>query len=337
MVRDFLLGVNNQFGATPLIVATALGIITLFLVFLYAVNRIQDRKVWHRRREIAQELYTKLVQGHGISPAQENLLRLLAGTLKEPDIMYPLLMDEHVFNHAVREYCAAHPAPPGLSALRKTIGFTDTEPQEREKSIQSTVQLEPGQIISLTYAKKRAALSASVIDVRADGFLVKPSPAIFLDVASHILVRFFNNRGQYAGACHVRSVEHKDNEELFLLSHCESLTKTQNRKFFRRMYSAACTLTRLGETEHPFETSFVELGGGGASVRDARGICVPGDIVTVDWQSPYGPLFVRGRVVRVTKSSHSGRCVHLEFEGLQTQKQDLLFKILLRHQLPASG
>ena len=330
MVREFLVGVNNQFGATPLIAGVAVVLVALFVLFLYLTNQMQIHKANRRRREVAGEIYAKLVLELSLTPAQESLIHTLGQTLKEPDIVYPLLMDEHVFNHAVREFCKDHPVPPGLPALRKTIGFSDVAVPEREKNIQSTVQLESGQIISITYPKKRASLTATVIEVRKDGFLIQPSPPMYFDSGSNLLVRFFNNRGQYAGACHVRSVEHTDKGDMFLLSHSESLTKTQNRKFFRRMYTAPCVMTRLGEQEHPADTYFVELGGGGASIKDPDGVCVPGDIVSVDWKTPYGFLATRGKVVRITKSSHSGRCIHLEFEDLHSQTQDILFKILLK-------
>jgi hypothetical protein len=291
----------------------------LFVGFLIVFHKLQKRKA---RREAARrdrERTRRLLDRRALNPEERDLIERLAAGLRSPQKAYLLLVHQPTFNA-----CAARLGPGAdaalLAALRLKLGFGSREP---EVAIASSSELEPGTPLFVRRAGGadsagrvlRILPSTLVVALAAAGAADGEEVTVFLQSAS----------GLFSFKSRVLS----SNGEQVHLAHAENLTRYQRRRYYRRQADFPVYLGRAGEGER--QLSLVrDLGGGGASLRNPRGLYRAGDDLEISFHPAGEAAFTL--VAEVLRVSHQGKLLHVRFDPLLESTRDHIFSLLFKPQ-----
>jgi c-di-GMP-binding flagellar brake protein YcgR len=316
----FFESVASGFQRSLFEIVLSVALLLLFVVFLIVVHRLQKRKT---RREVARrdrERYRRLLDKNALNPQEQDLIERLATQLHSPQKAYLLLVHQPTFNA-----CAGRLGPGAdaalLAALRLKLGFGSREP---EKAIASSAELEPGTPLFIRREKGedsagriiRIMPSALVVSLdRPEGAAAGSTVTVFLQSASGL----FSFQSQILSS----------NREELHLAHAENITRYQRRRYYRRQADFPVYVRRAGEDS--LKLSLVrDLGGGGASLQNPRGIYKAGDDLELSFH-PEGS-FSFTLLAEVLRTSRQGKLLHVRFGPLKESTRDHIFSLLFKPQ-----
>ena len=320
--QDFISDVAAAYRSSP-IEATLFLLLILggIGVLVYYVVR-ENRKFRAERLRRAQEIYADQVASLELTPSWQDALEKMAAYLEEPKEKYLLLENEGLFNRtASRAIADGSVQPDTVSALRVRLGFRKN-PNSR---ISSTASIPEGTTVYLRLSKQDAPIRGTVLAHAPHSFRVEVGSTAPSITPGRSIEVFYQNA---AGIFRIATLVQKREDNLVWLRHSEELSHKQQRLFFRRHYREPVTVKPVQGHFDPLKTTFVDLGGGGASLRDETNAFQVGDILELEFRSNDGkPLRVFAEVLRL---SHKGQIAHTKFVSIREQVRDKIYNTIFR-------
>lgn len=320
--EDFISDVAAAYRSSPL-EATLLLLIILggIGLLVYYVAR-ENKKYRNERLRRAQEIYADQVASLELTPSWQDALEKMAAYLDEPQEKYLLLENEGLFNRTAAQATADGAVQMDtVSALRVRLGFRKS-PNSR---ISSTASIPEGTTVYLRPSKQDAPVRGTVLAHAPHSFrveVVSKAPSV---TPGRSIEVFYQNA---AGIFRISTLVQKREDKLVWLRHSEELSHKQQRLFFRRNYREPVTVKPVQGSFKPLKTTFVDLGGGGASLLNEANEFHVGDILELEFTSGDGqPLRVFAEVLRL---SDKGQIAHTKFVSIREQVRDRIYNTIFR-------
>ncbi len=308
------------FAGSPLEITLVLIFVVLFLGMLVFFATRRTRREKRERKEHAEALYQELKEARALTPTEEDAITQLSAYLDRPERRYVLLQSQSMFNAAAGPALRDGRLTEGtLSALRVKLGYTD---QPTNKPPRSTAELPIGASV-LVGKKKVRTIKARVLEPTETSFRLQTDfrerPFVFGTLARVI---YQNNIGIFAFNCAVEGFE----DGILALTHDEEPERVQRRKYYRAELHLPVHVRPTGGKERARESEFLDIGGGGASLKNPDKTFQAGEHIELSFH-PYSrePLRVQASVVR---TSDDDTVLHVRFEQMRESMRDKIYRML---------
>jgi c-di-GMP-binding flagellar brake protein YcgR len=288
-------------------------LLTVFVVVFFAQRRKATLQTERRSREILEHLLGKLDLNEG----ETALLGRLVTYLNPGESEHSLLVSHHIFSACARKMRQSEEISEStLTTLRVKIGLTDTQPLEVPGS---SSELPEGSAVLLV-APAGARFHGIIIAQEPNATSVRLSAG---DSAPGKGVRvslyFHNSAGIYSFPSRIVGLT----KDVVNLERSSSITFHQpRRKYFRRKEFLPVFVRLAASLEPPYGSILLDLGGGGASLQNPKGLLKKGDVLELSFSPETEEHVLAARVVRVSKA---GKVIHLKFEPLsETERKRVM-------------
>ena len=300
-------------------------LLTAFLLFVgalvafFAVRSHREKKA---RLYAAHKTFKKHAENRNLTWHEQEALDALAKHLHAPERKHLLVVSQGMFNScAGRALDENEITEEQVSALRVKLGFAG---KQTDKPPKSTTELPAGAGV-LIDEKDHEPVRARVREHRADFFEVQlDEDARDFALDRPVTVVYQTNSGMFAFDTEVRAHE----GPVLRLAHSEKPQRLQRRRYYRRDVDMPVYVRNTGDEASPKLTHFLDVGGGGASIRNPNGEVKKGSDVELTFHpNSEERLNLHGRVVR---TSRQGSVLHIKFERLRESARDKVYRVLFR-------
>ncbi|MQY76228.1 MAG: hypothetical protein GH155_01195 [Spirochaeta sp.] len=315
-LTKFFDDISTGFQQSPLEILLSLALLLLFIGFLIFMYRLQKKRLRETRNRRYLQLYEAAMAKLDLNPSELQLLEQLAHYLKKPERKYLLLVNHSTFNACVNRMCGEEDVRQvSLSALRIKLGFSVQDP---ERIPSSTAELPEGLPVLITSrVGKRAA--GRVAGSQPHSLIISPTEPVKLPSGIPATVYFQNRSGVFSFTTHVRETVEKP-EPAIHLAHSETIRRTQRRAYYREKLSLPIFVRPAGSEEKPLLSVFLDLGGGGASLRNPQNRYAAGaDLELTFLPSGADRLSLTAKVIR---ASRGGKVLHVRFGTITDSVRD---------------
>ena len=319
-----------------------------------------------RSRRIAREIAVeRIFQEHlgrlRLAPSHVALLETLAGFLDKTRHKHQLIEDEITFTACARRALAASAAKSDeISALRIALGFK----RPADRAPHSSTQLQPGTTVFLVRGRRTPPVRGRVLAQGARGFRVELQSGRGQFPSAGSVAVYYHSA---AGVFRINSMILSLHGAVVELRHSEVLTRTQQRRHFRRRLKLPVWVRPLADTpnargdaeaahgsaagaasrpagerraeaggasaaETPAyaeaeETRVRAVGGGGASIENPNERYRPGDRLELRFATDGGRTPLLA-TARVVRCSEGDTVAHLEFTSIHEFVRDRIYRLL---------
>jgi c-di-GMP-binding flagellar brake protein YcgR len=308
--------VSRGFERSPLEIVLVVLSFLLFIALLIVIYRIQRRKVRQEQRNIAQKRYSQIVEKRALAPSEEDLVQRMARFLKEPQKKYLILINQPTFSYCAAKLRAKDQATAAsIAELRSKLGFKLQGPEQIPAS---SVELREGQgllIVAAGEGDRRRAQGRVQIQ-EPDSFAVQLiETGTSFHRAETVRVYFQNRAGLFSFDSKILSVE----KQTIRLRHGEEIKRFQRRKYYRRRVSQPVGIRYPGSEEQPSLSTFYDLGGNGASLKNPGRRYSSGDAVELTFLAAGERCTLVAEVLRTSKN---GDVLHVRFAPMRETTRD---------------
>ena len=324
--------VSRGFDRSPLEIVLVILSFLAFIFLLIVIYRLQRRKVRREQRSIADRRYRQIAEKHSLTPSEEDLVRRMARFLKEPEKKYLILINQPTFN-----FCAAklkareEAATASIAELRSKLGFRLQGPEQIPAS---SAELPEGQgLLMVAVDPKVPAIRHERGERKAQGRLHKQEPdSLVVQLietgasfrrGDTVRIYFQNRAGLFSFVSRIQAVQN----QMIRLRHEEDVKRLQRRKYYRRRVSQPVGIRYPGTEERPTLTTFYDLGGNGASLKNPGKRYSPGDAVELTFLAA-GERFTL--VAEVLRTSKNGEVLHVRFAPMRETTRDRIIGSLFQ-------
>ncbi len=321
-LTKFFYDISRGFQQSPLQILLALALLLLFIGFLIFMYRLQKKRLRESRNLRYVELYEAAMAKLNLNPSELHLLERLARYLKTPERKYLLLVNHSTFNACASRLCRQEDVQEAsLSALRIKLGFKAQDP---ERIPSSTAELPQGLPVLITsHTGKR--VTGRVAGSQPQSLIISPTEPIKLPCGIEVRVYFQNRSGVFSFTTHVQDTLEKP-ELAIHLAHSETIRQTQRRAYYREKLSLPIFIRPAGSEEKPLLSAFLDLGGGGASLRNPQNRYEAGvDLELTFLPSGADRLSLTAKVIR---ASRGGKVLHVRFGTITDSVRDRIIGFL---------
>jgi len=316
--------VSRGFERSPLEIILVILSFLAFIVLLVVIYRLQRRKVRRQQRKLADRRYRQIVERRSLRPSEEDLVQRMARFLKEPEKKYLILINQPTFN-----YCAAklkakdEAAATSIAELRSKLGFRLQGPEQIPAS---SAELPEGQGLLMIAAGERNGRKAQgrVRKQEPDSLLIQLiETGTSFRRGEAVRIYFQNRAGLFSFASVIQSVEN----QRIRLRHGEDIRRIQRRKYYRKRVSQPVGIRYPGTEEQPTLSTFYDLGGNGASLKNPGKRYSPADAVELTFLAA-GERFTL--VAEVLRTSKNGDVLHVRFAPMRETTRDRIIGSLFQ-------
>lgn len=313
---------STGFGATRLdiiLFAAAIIAIIAFLIASYVFIRRREQRRLSRAIESKND---RLFARYRPDQRERALLDDLSVYLKDPRKQYLLLSNSSTFAACLQKLRAdGEVDSEAVRSLQNKLGF---DLRRQIHRLSTTADLPVG-IPVILEPEGGHRINARLTEQGTDTFAVKTTDAVRLP-SSGVRANVYTHdpRGVFAFSTTVVRTE----DGTVNLKHSRSLRHAQRRKYYRRRMRAPIVVRREDSSEKPKPTVLLDLGGGGASLRNPDSLLEKGDDVRIYLsRGPRDWLPINGEVVRL---SRNGAVAHVRFGHLEDRQRDQIVRIVNR-------
>jgi len=324
--------VSRGFERSPLEIVLVIVSFLVFIALLVLIYRLQRIKVRRQQRIIAQRRYRQIAEKHALAPSEEDLVQRMARFLKEPEKKYLILINQPTFN-----YCAAKlkakdgSAAASITELRSKLGFRLQGPEQIPTS---SAELPEGQGVLMVAADPKAPGTRHEQDRRNAHGRVRERQSNSLVIqlietgtsfrkGETARIYFQNRAGLFSFTTTIQSVEN----QVIRLQHAEDIKRLQRRKYYRRRVSQRVGIRYPGSEEQPTLSTFYDLGGNGASLKNPGNRYSSGDAVELTFLAA-GERFAL--VAEVLRTSKNRDVLHVRFAPMRETTRDRIIGSLFQ-------
>jgi c-di-GMP-binding flagellar brake protein YcgR len=305
------------FGVTPLQAAIAGLVVIGFAGFLIWYSRRQKRREQELHYRRAEELYQKAVRRLGLSSADEALIDSMAAYLNPPLHKLDLLSNARLFDRCSRLLRSAGAITEDrIAELRSRLGLRPVGP---EGIPSSTAELAPNLGLQIKSGSRNLRGSIAEQSRRTLAVRIEPSEEAgrpgLPSPGEHVRVYFQLSTGIYSFSSQVL----RRRADTVELQHSGELRREQRRRYFRRKLRIPVFVTAASTGGEPAASTMYDLGGGGASLRNPRGLVKEEEEIELSF-APAGERYrIPARVIRI---SRRGRVLHAAFTSIPEAVRD---------------
>jgi len=324
--------VSRGFEHSPLEIVLVILSFLAFIALLIVIYRLQRRKVRRQQRIIADRRYRQISAKHSLTPSEEDLVRRMARFLKEPEKKYLILINQPTFN-----FCAAklrakeEAASSSIAQLRSRLGFRLQGPEQIPAS---SAELPEGQGLLIVGSDPKAPESRQGRDAeKAQGRVHEQEPGSLsvqllepgasFRPGQTVQIYFQNRAGLFSFVSSVLSVEN----QRIRLQHGEDIRRLQRRKYYRRRVSQPVGIHYPGAEEKPTLSTFYDLGGNGASLKNPGKRYSAGDAVELTFLAAGERCTLVAEVLRTSKNRD---VLHVQFAPMRETTRDRIIGSLFK-------
>ncbi|MFW5695106.1 MAG: flagellar brake protein [Alkalispirochaeta sp.] len=309
-------GFETSLFESVAVVSIIAALVVFFLVYGLRAQYRRERS----GDEAGAQRYQEGVLVHRLTPSEEHLLQQLATTLKRPRDAYKLMERPGRFNLAAAELLKRDAISAGaVSALRVKLGFTG-----RPIGLQprSSVDIPPSSTITVdrfSGSPIEGTVKASASNsLRVHIERSKPVPP----PGTPLRVVYQNESGVFSFDTVVLIREDED----VYLQHSERIEKRQQRHHYRTAMRMPVWVYRVLSDEEPVRSEFIEIGGGGASLRNPAGRFEAGDTLgLVFYLSEEEVMELPVTVIRLSRAR---TVLHVRFGNIREAQRDRIYRML---------
>jgi hypothetical protein len=324
--------VSRGFQHSPLEIILVILSFLAFIILLIVIYRLQRRKVRRQQRAAADRRYRQISAKYSLTPSEEDLVRRMARFLKQPEKKYLILINQPTFN-----FCAAklrarkEEAAASIAQLRSRLGFRLQGPEQIPAS---SVELPEGQGLLIVGSAPTAPESRRGRDAeKAHGRVHRQEPGAFSvqllepEVSflpgQKVQVYFQNRAGLFSFPSSVVSVQNRR----IRLQHGEDIQRLQRRRYYRRRVSQPVGIRYPGAGEKPTLSTFYDLGGNGASLKNPGKRYSAGDAVELTFLAAGERCTLVAEVLRCSKNRD---VLHVQFAPMRETTRDRIIGSLFQ-------
>ncbi|MEJ2663212.1 MAG: PilZ domain-containing protein [Spirochaetia bacterium] len=323
-LREFYENVQSGFRKSPLeyILFTILIGLLLFAVLFFILSQIRAGR---RVRKRTRERFRAILHKRGITPAQEKLIQRLTRYFpRDKKYLTDMLTHAHTFTTCVNRMSAREGVDDAeIAKLRIQLGFSGgevTRGRGKPHQLHSTAEFPKGSLVKVNLPKQGTEKGRiDEVDELGLGITTRaaasPGSAVTLEVDSR--------SGYYL----VRSQVIESGNNRIKVAHSEHLERVQNRNFYRKQTRLPITLKLPGNTGKIFHSYTLDLGGGGARVRDPGIQAFPGLELVMMIKTETGETLVLP--VRVTRVAQKNNSISLTFGPIKEAVRDKIMRMVL--------
>lgn len=178
-----------------------------------------------------------------------------------------------------------------------------------------------GPVVLVTGKENR--FRRAVIVQKPDALVVRLDSGIStVSTGAPLRLYFHNSTGIYSFA--TRIVDQED--KILYLRHSSNIGHHQRRKYFRRTLRLPVFIKPIASAKAgPHESVLIDLGGGGASLRNPEGLLKRRDRFELCFVAGKADISLKARVLRV---SRNGAVINTKFESLADAERDRIMSLL---------
>ncbi len=290
-------------------------LLLVFSLYLLLQGRAARREIARRSREMLEHRLGELE----LDDEDSALLGRLSAYLTRGESEYSLLVNSRTFDACAARMRGAEDIPEvSLNSLRLKIGFRITQPEQVPSS---TLELPEGSALLLVgrgTPRLRAVLAAQ----RPAGMLVRLERGSTRPAkGARLTVYFHNAAGIFSFATNVNDVM----GDAVQLDHSRQVLRFQRRRYYRRKEHLPVFIKPANAAASPLPSSILDLGGGGASVLNVRGMFREGDLLEISFSPAVGNFSLTARVRRV---SWKGKVLNVQFESVSEAERNRIMSFL---------
>jgi hypothetical protein len=318
---QFFKSVAGGFANTPGEVLLFFIVVALILSFLIVFYIVQRRRIHSRFYHQSAQKYAELIDRHGLSVAEVQLIEAMEEFLPLEKQKYELLTNQHLFNLCAGKLQSGMKVSEStLASLRLKLGFRMEQPEE---SPSSSVELPVGMPVHL-FVPHRERIRGAIAAQEPAGVIVAPvAEAAALPTGTAVRVYFKNQAGIYSFPSIVLNAGRRE----ITLRHSEEIKQYQRRNYFRRSVYLSVLLSPLNGSVKTHRSFLLELGGGGASLGNPEKLFETGDLLELNFSTRNSNFRFPARVVRTSKN---GSVLHVQFESIDESSRDRIIGSLNR-------
>lgn len=315
-LTKFFDDISRGFQQSPLEILLALALLLLFIGFLIFMYKLQKKRLRETRNKRYLELYEAAMAKLNLNPSELYLLERLARYLKTPEQKYLLLVNHSTLNACASQLCREEDVPEvSLSSFRIKLGFSAQDP---ERIPSSTAELPQGLPVLITSRTGKRA-TGRVTGSQPHSLIISPTEPIKFPFGIPLRVYFQNRSGVFSFATHIQDIREKA-EQAIHLAHSETIRRTQRRAYYRKKLTLPIFVRPAGSEEKPLLSAFLDLGGGGASLRNPQNRFKAGmDLELTFLPSGADRLSLTAKVIR---ASRGGKILHVRFGTMTDSARD---------------
>jgi c-di-GMP-binding flagellar brake protein YcgR len=316
--------VSRGFERSPLEIVLVILSFLAFIALLIVIYRLQRRKARRQSRIMADKRYREISAKYSLTPSEEDLVQRMARFLKEPEKKYLVLINQPTFNFCAAKLRAREAAASSaIAELRSRLGFRLQGPEQIPAS---SAELPEGQGLLIVGSQPKAPEGRPGRNTgKAQGRVHKQEPESLSvqlfepEVSFHpgqtVQVYFQNRAGLFSFSSSVLSVEQRS----IRLRHGEEIKRLQRRKYYRKRISQPVGIRYPGAEEKPTLSTFYDLGGNGASLKNPRRRYSAGEAVELTFLAAGERCTLVAEVLRTSKNRD---VLHVRFAPMRETTRD---------------
>ncbi len=308
------------FRTSPVEIAAFFLIVILFVVVLVSYGVRRHRVYLRRRAEEKSRRYTELVGMRNLLPTDEDIIDRLAQYLRDPSEKHLILQRQSTFNQTAALALDDNEVGPGqISALRVKLGFTGRPVGLRPRS---STEIPPSSSIILETSRD-AQFEGVVTNAGTDSLRVRLKDRhSSLPTGESVHVVYQNDSGVFTFDSTVLLTDINKIQ----LQHSEQISSVQDRSHYRRPLKLPVYIRGVLSDEEPEASEFLDIGGGGASIRNPAERFSAGDSVELTFH-PDGDTTL-DLVATVVRTSRRGKVIHVRYGNIRESDRDRVYRLI---------
>jgi c-di-GMP-binding flagellar brake protein YcgR len=324
-LNEFFESVGSGFRKSPfefMLFALLFGLLFLSLLIFIIFQIKNRRKTLKRSRERFQNIITK----KGLTPQETKCIEKMVRYFpRDKKYLSDILTHAHTFNTCARHMAEKEGIDDELAAkIRIKLGFSSGAGgggrTGASHQLHSTAEFVTGVYVRLNI-QRQGTVKGRIAAIDGRGLTITTKARA--QNGSPLLLEVDSRSGYYMMHTHVI----ESGENWLKVAHSEHLQRVQNRNYYRKPMRLPVTLKLPGANGKTYHTYLLDLGGGGAKVKNPGINAFVGlELILVMKLMPNEPFALQTRVARVSKADSS---LSLSFVSIKEAVRDKIMRVVL--------
>ncbi|MBN1799562.1 MAG: PilZ domain-containing protein [Spirochaetales bacterium] len=323
-LNEFFDSVASGFQKSPLefiLFAVLFGLLFLALL-LFIISQIRNRRKTLKR---SRERFQNIIIKRGLTTQETTFVEKMARYFpRDKKYLSDILTHAHTFTTCARLMAEKEGIDDEqVAKIRIKLGLSSESHgggRERSHQLHSTAEFVTGIYVKLNL-QKAGTVKGRIDAIDEEGLTIITKAEA--GSGDSILLEVDSRSGYYMVRTHV--IESGDNR--LKVAHSEHLERVQNRNYYRKPLHLPAVLKVPGSAGKTYHTYLLDLGGGGAKVKNPgikafRGM----ELILLMKLKPDEPLVLQTRVARVSEKDAS---LSLAFVSIKEAVRDKIMRVVL--------
>ncbi len=323
-LREFFDEVSGGFQKSPpqyIMFAVLLGLAMLALL-LFIIFQIKNRRKTLKR---SRERFQNIIIKKGLTPQEKMFIEKMTRYFpRDKKYLSDILTHAHTFNTCARHMSEKERIDDAeIAKMRIKLGFSGASggsSVSRSHQLHSTAEFVTGVYVRLNLLKG-GMVKGRIEAIDEQGLTITTKAGA--QSGSSLMLEVDSRSGYYM----VRTQVIESGENWLKLAHSEHLERVQNRNYYRKPMHLPVVLKLPGHTGKIYHTYLLDLGGGGAKVKNPGIKAFVGlELILLMKIMPTEPLVLQTRIARISEKDSS---LSLSFISIKEAVRDKIMRVVL--------